>query len=211
MSEQRDGVDVILEQWCAERPELDHSPIGVVGRVSRLARELEARLEPVYRAHGLEGGWYDVLTLPGTNTELENFNGESCDPSQEQPLIDALTISCNTAFAQLGMDLGEDKIREMAEAFGMDGETFDIPLQVEASGLVPEDRTKLSIVEDTTNTDPYDGNGTHVDVLFRAHHLRVERGDHHIDREHLADAIEQLTAESRPTLSEDRSPKDPYS
>jgi catechol 2,3-dioxygenase-like lactoylglutathione lyase family enzyme len=52
---------------------------------------------------------------------------------------------------------------------------------------------------------------THVDVLFLAHHLRVERGDHHIDREHLADAIEQLTTESRPTLSEDRGPKDPYS
>jgi catechol 2,3-dioxygenase-like lactoylglutathione lyase family enzyme len=52
---------------------------------------------------------------------------------------------------------------------------------------------------------------THVDVLFRAHHLRVERGDHHIDREHLADAIEQLVAETRDTLSDDRSPKDPYS
>ena len=52
---------------------------------------------------------------------------------------------------------------------------------------------------------------THVDVLFRAHHLRVERGDHHIDREHLADAIEQLTEESRASLSEDRAPKDPYS
>ena len=51
---------------------------------------------------------------------------------------------------------------------------------------------------------------THVDVLFRAHHLRVERGDHHIDREHLADAIEQLTAESRATLSDDRGPKNPY-
>ena len=52
---------------------------------------------------------------------------------------------------------------------------------------------------------------THVDVLFLAHHLRVERGDHHIDREHLADAIEQLVAETRDTLSDDRSPKDPYS
>jgi catechol 2,3-dioxygenase-like lactoylglutathione lyase family enzyme len=51
---------------------------------------------------------------------------------------------------------------------------------------------------------------THVDVLFRAHHLRVERGDHHIDREHLADAIEQLTTGSRPSLSEDRAPKNPY-
>jgi catechol 2,3-dioxygenase-like lactoylglutathione lyase family enzyme len=51
---------------------------------------------------------------------------------------------------------------------------------------------------------------THVDVLFRAHHLRVERGDHHIDREHLADAIEQLTEQTRPSLSGDRAPKNPY-
>jgi len=57
----RDGVDEILEQWRQERPELDHSPIGVIGRVSRLARELEQRLEPTYAAQGLEPGWYDVL------------------------------------------------------------------------------------------------------------------------------------------------------
>jgi DNA-binding MarR family transcriptional regulator len=58
---QRDGVDLILEQWRRERPDLDPSPIGVIGRISRLARELEQRLEPVYREHGLEAGWYDVL------------------------------------------------------------------------------------------------------------------------------------------------------
>lgn len=58
---ERDGVDLIIEQWRRERPELDPSPIGVIGRISRLARELEQRLEPVYREHGLEPGWYDVL------------------------------------------------------------------------------------------------------------------------------------------------------
>ena len=58
---ERDGVDVILEQWRRERPELDPSPIGVIGRISRLARELEQRLETVYRQHGLEPGWHDVL------------------------------------------------------------------------------------------------------------------------------------------------------
>src|SRR4051812_36719056 len=56
-----DGVDTIIEQWRAARPDLDPSPIGVIGRISRLARELEQRLEPVYRAHGLEAGWHDVL------------------------------------------------------------------------------------------------------------------------------------------------------
>ena len=58
---ERDGVDAIIEQWRRERPELDHAPIGIVGRLSRLAREIEARLEPVYRDHGLEPGWHDVL------------------------------------------------------------------------------------------------------------------------------------------------------
>jgi DNA-binding MarR family transcriptional regulator len=58
---ERDGVDAFIEQWRHERPELDPSPIGVVGRISRLARRLEERLEPTYQAHGLEPGWHDVL------------------------------------------------------------------------------------------------------------------------------------------------------
>lgn len=51
---------------------------------------------------------------------------------------------------------------------------------------------------------------THVDVLFEAHHIRAACGDHHIDRAHLADAIEALVARSRGSLSEDRSARDPY-
>ena len=51
---------------------------------------------------------------------------------------------------------------------------------------------------------------THADVLFEAHRLRVERGDHNIEEAHLADAIELLVERSRPSLSEDRSPKNPY-
>ena len=35
-------------------------------------------------------------------------------------------------------------------------------LQIDPSGLVPEESTSLSIVEDSTNTDPFDGNGTAV-------------------------------------------------
>ena len=58
---EHDGVDRMIEQWSRERPELDVSPIGVIGRISRLSREIEERLEPVYRAHGLEHGWHDVL------------------------------------------------------------------------------------------------------------------------------------------------------
>ena len=47
---------------------------------------------------------------------------------------------------------------------------------------------------------------THSDVLLEAHKLRVARGDHHIDRVHVADAIEALVLRTRPSLSEDRGP-----
>jgi catechol 2,3-dioxygenase-like lactoylglutathione lyase family enzyme len=51
---------------------------------------------------------------------------------------------------------------------------------------------------------------THADVLFEAHKIRVARGDYAIAELHLADAIEMLTERSRPSLSEDRAPKNPY-
>ncbi len=75
----------------------------------------------------------DVLELPGSSATLQNFGGSRCSGSEEQSLIDALTISCNTAFAQLGIDLGEDRVREMAAAFGIDGTGFEMPLTVAPS------------------------------------------------------------------------------
>ncbi len=51
---------------------------------------------------------------------------------------------------------------------------------------------------------------THADVLLEAHRIRVERGDYNIAQVHLADAIELLVGRSRASLSDDRSPKDPY-
>jgi catechol 2,3-dioxygenase-like lactoylglutathione lyase family enzyme len=52
---------------------------------------------------------------------------------------------------------------------------------------------------------------THADVLFEAHQLRTTQGDHHIDDDHLADAIEILIQQSQRSLSDDRSAKQPYS
>jgi peptidoglycan glycosyltransferase len=74
------------------------------------------------------------LLLPQSTKQLENFNGESCNGGADQSLLDALTISCNTAFAQLGITLGEDKIRAMAEAFGI-GKSVDLPLHVSPSTI----------------------------------------------------------------------------
>jgi glyoxalase family protein len=57
--------------------------------------------------------------------------------------------------------------------------------------------------------EPPEGH-THAEVLLEAHRLRVERDDHHIDQIHLADAIEAMVERSRDSLSDDRSPQDPY-
>jgi catechol-2,3-dioxygenase len=50
---------------------------------------------------------------------------------------------------------------------------------------------------------------SHVDVLMEAHLIRTARGDPAIAEIHLADAIERLSAR-RPSLSEDRAPKNPF-
>ncbi len=116
----------------------------------RLNRAIDARYSPgsifkvVVSAAALSSGRYtpdtvvaapQELVLPGTTTPLQNFGGSACDPSGQQRLLDALTVSCNTAFAQLGIDLGEDRVREMAEAFGITGEGYEIPLTTEGSTL----------------------------------------------------------------------------
>ena len=51
---------------------------------------------------------------------------------------------------------------------------------------------------------------THADVLLEAHRIRTERGDYNIAPEHLADAIEILVERTQASLSDDRSPKNPY-
>jgi DNA-binding MarR family transcriptional regulator len=56
-----DHVDAILEQWALERPDLDHSPIAVVGRLSAAARLVEVRLRENFARHDLDGAGYDVL------------------------------------------------------------------------------------------------------------------------------------------------------
>ena len=58
---EEDAVDLIVEQWRQERPDLDPSPIAVIGRVSRLARKLELELDRVFAQFGISSGDFDVL------------------------------------------------------------------------------------------------------------------------------------------------------
>jgi peptidoglycan glycosyltransferase len=56
-------------------------------------------------------------------------------------LENALTHSYNTAFAKLGVDLGESDVRRQADSFGVNGESLAVPLRVSASSLgeIPDD------------------------------------------------------------------------
>lgn len=54
-------IDVVLEQWRRERPDLDASPIGIFGRISRLARVVENSGKQLLRKCGLNPWEYEVL------------------------------------------------------------------------------------------------------------------------------------------------------
>jgi DNA-binding MarR family transcriptional regulator len=56
-----DHVQHVVDQWAAERPDLDATPILVIGRIHRLAIALDVELLKVYSAHGLGDGDFDVL------------------------------------------------------------------------------------------------------------------------------------------------------
>jgi peptidoglycan glycosyltransferase len=111
----------------------------------------------VTAAAALESGQYTVdtplaapveLDLPLTTATIGNFGGGTCggDPIT---LADALRVSCNTAFAQLGMDLGDDALRAQAERFGFNSGDLTIPMQV-AESVYPADldapQTALSAI-----------------------------------------------------------------
>ncbi len=78
--QERDAVDLILEQWAAERPDVDVSGIAVIGRISRLERMLAAELARVFATHGLEAWEYDVLaTLRRSGSPFELTVGAMLD------------------------------------------------------------------------------------------------------------------------------------
>ena len=75
--------------------------------------------------------------LPGTSTDLRNWNDRACGSNDEVTLRRALEMSCNTAFAWLGVQLGAEALRAQAQAFGFDT-GFEIPLRA-ATSRFPDD------------------------------------------------------------------------
>lgn len=77
-----------------------------------------------------------VLDLPQTTADLRNYDGLPC-LGGTLTLAQALAISCNTAFAHVGLQLGGDAIRAQAEKFGFN-HAFQVPLAVVPSIFPPD-------------------------------------------------------------------------
>ena len=73
----------------------------------------------------------DTITLPGTSHSLENYGGESCG-GERTTFSHAFAESCNTPFAQLAMDVGDEELTKEAKNWGFDSE-LSIPLKVTPS------------------------------------------------------------------------------
>lgn len=56
-----DPVDKILAQWQRERPDLDVSPMGIIGRMTRLTKHLERAIQETFSEFDLTVGGFDVL------------------------------------------------------------------------------------------------------------------------------------------------------
>lgn len=57
-----DEVDRIVAAWRHERPDLDVSPMEILSRVSRLARQLDLARKSSFSDYDIEGWAFDVLS-----------------------------------------------------------------------------------------------------------------------------------------------------
>ncbi|MCT2586550.1 peptidoglycan D,D-transpeptidase FtsI family protein [Actinophytocola gossypii] len=78
----------------------------------------------------------DVLTgeacdpSDGSTRCMSNYNSRTCGSGETASLETALELSCNTAFAQLAAEVGEEKLVDQAARFGIGQTDLTIPLQV---------------------------------------------------------------------------------
>jgi len=100
----------------------------------------------VVAAAALESGEYNnastlqnpvSVRLPNSTSEVFNSSRRSCGPGSEVTLIYAMRYSCNVPFVELGLALGQDRLRAQAELFGF-GKAIRVPMQSTPS-VFPEE------------------------------------------------------------------------
>ncbi|MET9834235.1 penicillin-binding protein 2 [Streptomyces sp. NPDC006385] len=103
----------------------------------------------VVAAAALEDGLYssvdektdspDPYDLPQSSDKLTNENPSA--PCENASIRVALQYSCNNVFGKMAVDLGQDKVRAMAEKFGFDDDAQDVPVRAYKS-VYPADMDK---------------------------------------------------------------------
>lgn len=81
----QDLIDILIRQWKTERPDLNVEPMGVVGRVLRLATRLERRVSETLKPYGLTVGGFDILA-----TLRRTGNPQGLTPTE---LMEAVMLS----------------------------------------------------------------------------------------------------------------------
>jgi len=119
--------------------------------INRAAREWwppGSTFKLVTAAAGLEQGispsaTYDDpvrLELPQTTATIGNFGGGPCVDGDQITVTTAMEVSCNTTFAEMAMEVGDDALIEQAERFGFNAE----PLEQLANPLASRFPTELN-------------------------------------------------------------------
>jgi penicillin-binding protein A len=113
----------IREAWDAvrddpARPLVDRAtrelfPPGSAFKLVTAAAALERGLSP--ETSFPDEGVYDV---PQTDADIGNFGGGDCADGSSISLHDAMVVSCNTVFARLGVEMGDEALIQQAERFG---------------------------------------------------------------------------------------------
>jgi penicillin-binding protein A len=134
--------DVVREAWRSlienpNKPLLSRAfqelyPPGSTFKLVTAAAALENGMRPDTRIDNPP-----TYTPPQTTNDIENFGGSHCLGGAPQiTLAQALQVSCNVTFAKIGVEfLGQEKLVEQAERFGLNGDVdFDVPF---VEGQIP--------------------------------------------------------------------------
>jgi peptidoglycan glycosyltransferase len=106
----------------------------------------------VVAAAALESGQYTAsstfdnpvsVQLPDSTSEVFNSSRKTCGPKAQVSLSYAMRFSCNVPFVELGLALGQDRIRAQAELFGF-GKEIRVPMLATPS-VYPEEMDQAQL------------------------------------------------------------------
>jgi penicillin-binding protein A len=123
----REAWEVLRED--ESRPLVDRTrqetyPPGSAFKLITAAAALERGLQP-------DTSFPDETTydVPQTTNDIGNFGGGTCTGGGSISLADAVRVSCNTTFARLGVEMGDEELAKQAEAFGFNRQPpYELPV-----------------------------------------------------------------------------------